>query len=361
MARARVATVIAVGLLTTVAAVPVSHAKDSSGSDPAAFLVKPAEQALADRKYGLAVSLWRGIVAIRGDGDEAAWKLAEAWTLAGEFEAAVEELERYAAAVDDTEKKERARDEIRALGKRPKGFSGKVFVVDSATKQAADAFKRGRALFKKKKYADAVALFKAGTVMAPDMPGPYRELGEALGKLGRAEEATDFFVRYLKLRPFGKNADVVRKRLTKAGAVGKLTIESSFECEQLWMNRQPVPVKKLPAKDLVVAPGRYRLLCYNEKLHFARYINADVAKGNRATAKFEWAVVENALDPWGRIVLENPDDPDEMSDIGLWREIGVPVPDDRRSLKVKLRSADGTKSKETHVKLEAGKRVRIEW
>src|SRR5688500_6979294 len=52
-----------------------------AGSDPAAFLVKPAVEAVQARDFGLAVSLYRGIVAIRGDGDEAVWELVEAWQL----------------------------------------------------------------------------------------------------------------------------------------------------------------------------------------------------------------------------------------------------------------------------------------
>jgi tetratricopeptide (TPR) repeat protein len=334
--------------------------KNEKATDPAAFLVKPAEQALDARKYGLAVSLYRGIVAIRGDGDESVWKLAEAWTLAGEFDAAIEELERYESAVTDKAKKERAREEIASLETRPKGFSGNVFNVASADKQAAEAFKQGRKLFGAKKYAEAVVLFRAGIVMAPDMPGSYRELGEAYDKLGKSQEATDFFIRYLRLRPFGKNADQVRKRLEKAGVVGKLSIESSFPCELVMMDRQTVP-GKLPIANMVVAPGKHRLLCYTEKYHFASYIWADVTKGGSAKAKFEWAIIENALDPWGRIVLENPAEAGEFTDIGLWKEIGVPIPDDRRSLSVKLKAADGTKTKETLVKLEPGKRIKIEW
>lgn len=365
----RLGSVIAVAVLTLAADGRETAAKGKKGnadksekaaSDPAGFLIKPAEDALAARKYGLAVSLWRGVVAIRGDGDPAVWKLAEAWTLAGEFESAIEELERFSAATGDKAEELKADEEIEALRKRPEGFTSNAFTVEQATKQATEAFKRGRKLYAAKKYADAVAMFKAGSVMAPDMPGSYRELGEAYDKLGKADEATAFFLRYLRLRPFGKNADAIRKRLEKAGVLGKLSIESSVNCEQVVVNRLPLG-KKLPALDLVVAPGRYRILCYNEALHFAHYLRVDVTKGKTTAAKFQLAILENGLDPWGRIVLEDADNPGDMKDIGLWKEIAVPVPDDRRALKVKLRSADGTKTKETLVKLEPGKRLKIEW
>ncbi len=338
-------------------------AETTGSSDAAAFLVKPAEEALKGRKFGLAVSLYRGIVAIRGDGDEAAWKLAEAWTLAGEFDSAVEELERYVAAQTDKDKIEKAEKEISSLEGRIKGFSGgKVFDPVSADTQAKEAFKRGRKLFGDKKYAEAAALFKAGSVMAPDIPGNYRELGEALSKLGRQQEATDFFVRYLRLRPFGKNADEVRKRLEKEGAVGKLSIEASLPCEELWMDRQPFPKdKKLPIKEMSVAPGRHKLLCISNTYHIGEYISVTVAKKDKAKVAWNWAIIENALDPWGRIVVEVPDDPDKFQDVGLWKELGHPVPEDRRALRAKLKAADGSKTKEITLKLEPGKRVKVEW
>jgi hypothetical protein len=59
--------------------------------------------------------------------------------------------------------------------------------------------------------------------------------------------------------------------------------------------------------------------------------------------------------------MENPDRQTEMNDIGVWDEIGVPVPDDRRALKVVMRAADGSKRRELLLKLEAGNRVPLVW
>jgi tetratricopeptide (TPR) repeat protein len=329
-------------------------------SDLAEFIVRPAEDALRDRKLGLAVSLWRGVVAIRGDADPAVEKLALAWTLAGEPEAAVEELERRRRAVSEPEVQGEIGKEIIELEHRARGFTGSVFQVVPAEAQAREAFRRGRRAFETRRFADAAAYYRAGIEMAPDLPGNYRELGEALAKLGRGDEATTFFGRYLRLRPFGKNADEVRARLASAGAVGKLSVGSSFPCEQVWINRQPVP-GKLPIKNLVVAGGHYRLLCYSEKYHFARYVNVDVAQGGNVRADFTWAIIENRLDPWGRIVMENPDRQSEMNDIGVWNEIGVPVPEDQRPLKILLRAGDSSRRKEVYLKLEAGKRIPLAW
>lgn len=350
-------------ILVTCCAV-AAHAAERRRADLAAFLVKPAEGALAARKFGLAVSLWRGIAAIRGDADPALLKLARAWTLAGEFDAAIEELERHRRALSrsggDTAEIAAINKQIAELERRPKGFTGGVFEIVPAEAQAREAFKRGRRAMKARRYADAAALFRAGAEMAPDLPGNHRELGDALAKLGREAEATEFLLRYLRLRPFGRNADEIRAKLAPTGALGSLDVTSSFDCEQVWMNRQPVPLE-LPVAGLAVAPGRYRLLCYSEKFHFARYISVDVPRGETARAEFTWAIIENKLDPWGRIVMENPDRESEMYDIGVFDEIGVPVPEDRRPLKFVMRAADSSKRKEVRIKLEAGKRIPLVW
>jgi tetratricopeptide (TPR) repeat protein len=339
---------------------PAGASADGVDRTLADFLDKDAAAALKDRKFGLAISLYRGIVAIRGAADPAVWSLVEAWQLAGENESAIEELERFAAATKDEAEATKARAKIAEIEKLVAGFSSSVFEVTAAAKQAETAFKKGRGFFDKKQYAEAVALFRAGIEMAPDLPGNYRELGEAYDKLGRSQEATEFFVRYVKMRPFGKNADEVRKRLEKAGEVGKLSVETSFPCDQVLMNRQLL-TQKLPVKDMVVAPGKYKLLCVNTKYHLAHYIRAEVPKGGSAKAVFAWAVFLNKLDPWGRISIENPADPTQMKDVGLFDEFGVAVPDDRRALKLKLTSGDRTKSEERLIKVEPGKTIELTW
>lgn len=367
MASRGVVAVIAVGLLTfsvdSVAAKKKKPAAEAAPSgDLAAFLVKPAEEAMKKRDYALAVSLYSGIVAIRGTGDEAMWKLAEAWEIAGEFESAAEELQRYADTVTDATLKQKAQDKIAELGRREGGFGSGKFTPKTAKKEAAIAFKKGRDFFKKKKYAEAVLMFRAGIEMAPNMAGNYRELGQAYEKLGRGAEANDFFVRYLRMHPFGKNADEVRKQLAKAKLLGKVSIESSFPCEQVWVNGQPMEAKmKLPVKELTMAPGKYKALCYSEQFHLAHYERFEVVAGGSAKLVFAWAILENKLDPWGRIVLENPRKKGEMIDIGLFPEIGVPIPDDKRALDVVLTAGDGSKKVKRTLRLDAGKRHAIKW
>jgi tetratricopeptide (TPR) repeat protein len=315
---------------------------------------------MEDRKYALAISLWRGVVAMRGDDDDAAWKLAEAFTLAGQFKSASRALAYYAAAVRDPVKKQKAQEEIASLDRREKGFSSGRFAPMPAVNEAKEAFKRGRAAFKAKKYEAASLYFKAGIVMAPDLAGNYRELGESLDKLGRAGEANEFFMRYLRIRPFGKNADNVRARLAKAKLVGALTIQSALPCDEVWIEGQRVP-GKLPIKAHPVAPGSYRLLCYSDTYHHAQYEDVEVKVGESVTAAFNWAILQNKLDPWGRVVIENPGDKSQMMDIGLWPEVGVPVPADRRALKIVMTAGDGSKKKEELVKLAPGQRYVLKW
>jgi tetratricopeptide (TPR) repeat protein len=324
------------------------------------FLVRPAQKALDERKYPLAVSLWRGVVAMRGDADESAWKLAEAWTLAGQFKAASRALGYYAAAVKDPLKQQKAQEEMASLDKREKGFSSGRFTPTPAVNEAKEAFKRGRAAFKGKKYEAAALYFKAGIVMAPDLAGNYRELGESLDKLGRSGEANEFFMRYLRIRPFGKNADNVRTRLSKAKLVGNLTIQSALPCDEVWIEGQQVPMK-LPVKAHPVAPGSYRLLCYSDTYHHAQYEEVEVKVGEQITATFNWAILQNKLDPWGRVVIENPNDKTQMMDVGLWPEVGVPVPADRRALRIVMTAGDGSKKKEELVKLAPGQRYVLKW
>jgi tetratricopeptide (TPR) repeat protein len=329
------------------------------GDDLAAFLVPPAEAALRQRQLGLAVPLWRGVVAIRGEGDDAAVKLADAWALAGEYDEAAEQLTRYAQTTSDERKGSEARERAVELGERPRGFAAEPLRLMAATRQAREAMARGERLRRGGRVEDAVKLFRAAIELAPDDVAAYRALAGAYAALGREQEARDLLVRYLRLRPFGKQADATRKQLGGSGVLGKLAVKSSFPCDEVWVNRQKLPPRT--RGDLVVAPGKYRLLCYSGRYHFARYLDLEVPAAGRVVAEFRWALLLNRLDPWGRIVIENPDRENQMYDVGLWDEVGVPVPEDGRVLKVTLRAGDDSRSKETELRLEPGKRYSLAW
>jgi hypothetical protein len=61
------------------------------------------------------------------------------------------------------------------------------------------------------------------------------------------------------------------------------------------------------------------------------------------------------------VVIENPGDKTQMMDVGLWPEVGVPVPTDRRALRIVMTAGDGSKKKEELVKLAPGQRYVLKW
>src|SRR5262249_59738178 len=111
-----------------------------------------------------------GVGVLRGDADPALEKLAYAGTLAGELDAAIEELERHKRALGDGAAQDAVTKQIVDLERRPRGFTGSVFQVVPAVAQAKEAFRRGRVAFEQKRWADAAGLYRAGIEMAPHLP-----------------------------------------------------------------------------------------------------------------------------------------------------------------------------------------------
>lgn len=333
-----------------------------SPAELSAFLEEPAREAVRRRDYALAVSLYRGILEIRGEGDEAAWHLAEVFQFAREPDAAVEVLERYAAVVRDAAARRRALDRITTLRKTDYRFGSGRFAPRPALRQAVAAFKKGRALFRQELYAEAALLFRAGIVMAPNMPGSYRELAEAYGRLGRAAEADAFFAEYLRLHPFGQNADAVRAQLADTGLLGSVTIASSFPCEQVWLNGQPVPLERHPpGSRITLSPGRYKALCYVERYHHVQFERFGIVAGGATKVEFAYAILLNELDPWGRITIEDPRRRGVLVDIGLFPELGVAVPPDGRDLQLVLVSGDHSHREQRTIRVTPGARLIVRW
>jgi tetratricopeptide (TPR) repeat protein len=59
----------------------------------------------------------------------------------------------------------------------------------------------GVALYKKKKYTEAIVAYQRALALVPDAAGPYRELGRCYWQLNRLDDAIDSFVEYLNLLP----------------------------------------------------------------------------------------------------------------------------------------------------------------
>jgi tetratricopeptide (TPR) repeat protein len=339
-----------------------ARAAGAAGAD-ATFIetaAKAADAAQDPDHQGRAISLWRGVVAIKGDGDPAAKGLHRALVVAGFFKRAKEVVERYAAATADAKEKQWAQEEALSLDSREAGYGATAKIVP-ATKQARLAFARGQKAFKAKRYEEAIAYFKAGAVMDPEVTGNFRELAASFEKLGRTAEAAAFYSQYMYLRPFGETAPFVVQRLTALKHIGTVDISTSFPCARWVINGDEAPSKVSLPRRLSLPPGSYRILCYNETYRFASYSDFTVAAGGNVVASIDWALVVNRLDPGLRWKIEHPTD-GTMRDLGTDAEIGVPVPSDRRALKVVIYSpSDPRTQKEMFLKLEPGKRVEVKW
>jgi hypothetical protein len=326
------------------------------------FLVKPAESAADKREFARAIALYQALVVARGPGSAEARRLATLWTLAGQTDDAVRVLRTFVATSDDPSAVREARNELERLSKNPDPFA-RQFELYAVDGEAKKAFKLGRSAFASKKWGDALVYFTMGYALAPDLPGFLRELGATYDKLGAKDKKLDFYRAYLLRRPFGKNADLVRAELAKEkGVLGSLTISSSLPCQEVWLNRQLVP-GKLPRKDLKLAPGTYKGLCFNPKYEIAIFEYVELGGGNTVAMTFNWAIIVNSLkQPLGRISIENPKAAGTMIDLGITNpEIGVVVPADGRALRVLLKDDSGARQEERFLKLRPGQREVIKW
>lgn len=327
-----------------------------------AFLVVTAEKHKKARAWGKAIPLYQALVVARGPASPEAEQLAKLWTLAGQNEEAVAVWRGVAAASQDEAQKTRAEAEVARLGKVKDPFADKLQLSPQPL-EAKKSFALGRSSFTAKKYGDALVYFHMGYALAPDLPGFLRELGATYDKLGATDRKREFYQRYLLQRPFGSNADLVRKDLKKSNAeLGTLSVSSSLPCTELWINRQRL-TGPMPQGGVAVAPGVYKGLCFVPKYEMALFEYATVAAGASAELSFRWAVIVNKLEkPLGRIAIENPKSPGVMMDLGVSSpEIGVALPPDDRKLRVQLRDDAGTRSEERFIRLEPGQRQVLQW
>jgi tetratricopeptide (TPR) repeat protein len=267
-----------------------------------------------------------------------------------------------AAATSDDAQRQRAQTEVARLSARPDPFADKLQLQPAVT-EANKSFALGRAAFAAKKYGDALVYFHMGYTLAPDLPGFLRELGATYDKLGAADRKLEFYQRYLLQRPFGANADLVRKDLRKDNAqLGTLVVNSSLPCTELWINRQRL-TGPMPQGGVSVAPGVYKGLCFVPKYEMALFEYATVGAGASAELSFRWAVIINKLEkPLGRIAIENPQAPGVMMDLGVSSaQVGVALPRDDRKLRIVLRDDAGTRSDERYIRLEPGQSQVIQW
>jgi len=350
-----------------------ANKRGKAKSDPAsgalrsklsAFLVPLARDAAKSAATrGKAVSLYRGLVAARGPGDPIALELARTYRVAEDYSAAAAVYRAFAAETNDRAAAADARAEADEVDAQPTPFS-RSFAEQPALAEARKVWNKGRKASRRKKWDEALVYYQMAAGLAPEMPGPMRELGTVYRKLDRPEQARSYFHAYLRRRPVGKIANEVRKQLNKDDTLGRVTVTGTkkLRCEQVWVQGLFVS-QKLPIKSLALPEGRYRWLCFNNKYGLAYYKWVDVPRGGQVEANFRWAIVVNALKkPYGRVRIEDARNPDVMQDLGLaLNEVGVPVPDDGRALRVKLISDDRSRIEDRLVKLSAGERTVIKW
>lgn len=318
-----------------------------------------AKRAVKAKQWARAIPFYQALVVARGPGSVEAKQLASLWARANQNDDAAETWRAYAAAVE-AERATALAEADRLIAQRDPNASR--LNLSPLVAEARRAFALGRAAFKKRRFGDALVYFHVGNALAPELPGFLRELGATYDKLGASVQRRELYRRYLVQRPFGANADVVRAELAKEKDVlGTLLVSSSLPCTQLWVNRQRIA--KPPVTGIVVAPGEYKGLCFDEKLEMALFEYATVEPGKPAVMEFRWGIVENALErPFGRIALENPKAPGTMIDLGITsREVGVAAPGDGRALKMVLKDDSGTRTEERLVKIAPGQRLVVRW
>jgi tetratricopeptide (TPR) repeat protein len=339
-----------------------SVATRKSRAQLSAFLVAAAQRAARARDWARAIPLFEALVVARGASSAESKQLATLWTLAGQNERAAEAWSDYAAATEVPAERAQAQSEVARLSGVSDPFADKLALAE-LTGDARRAFALGRAAFAARQYGDALVYFHMGYALAPELLGFLRELGATYDKLGADKPKRDFYLRYLRQRPFGANADFVRAQLAKdRDVLGTLQVSSSLPCTELWINRQRL-TGKLPSKGIVVAPGNYKGLCFNPRFEMALFEYATVEAGKPAAMTFRWGIVENRLEhPFGRIALENPKAPGVMIDLGITsREVGVAAPADGKKLKMILKDDSGVRTETRMVEIELGQRLVVKW
>jgi tetratricopeptide (TPR) repeat protein len=328
------------------------------------FLEKPAKQAVKDKEWALAVSLYRGLVAARGKAGDDALELAKAWNLAKQYEEAARVYEEFAAVTTDGEKRRDALQEVVRLRDFEDPFQ-RDFVANHATKEAKEAFSRGRKAQKKKKWGDALLYFEMAGALDPSLAGVIREIGTTYGRLGAKDEKLKFLLDYLWRSPMGPFSDEVRKdikQMKKTKELGYLNVVSKLACEEVWVVGQRV-TKKLPIKKLSLAPGRYKWLCFAGKYGMAYFKEVDIEAGKTATLEFYWAILVNALEnPWGRIVIEDARAKGVLRDVGIQvTEYGIIVPADGSALQMQLKGPTGAVLETRFPRIATGTREVVKW
>lgn len=273
-------------------------------------------------------------------------QLGRTLSMSGQFEEAIEVYEDALQRDPGGPAASEVKQEIKRLKNAPAPFRDQLPTKFRATAQARRAFRDGMALSRRKKYREALPYLRAALVLDPELPGTYRVLGGIYGKLGDPKKEREFLRDYLRIRPDGRLADLVRKRLKGSGLLTALTLTSSFPCE-IWVNGRPMG-RSTPVKDLLLPKGSYTISFINGEYHVIRNKRVRVEAGGKSTVSFAFGVLKVDLNPWARVRADG-------RDLGLWNTLGLPVGEYRLSLV----AHDGSKRKKMPVFVEEGKTTTV--
>jgi tetratricopeptide (TPR) repeat protein len=318
-------------------------------SDDGAWLEKAAEQAIITGKYARAVSLLRGLVALRPKDPSPIYRLGEVYTLAGQYEEAIVEYRRFAERKEaDPSRKARAESEAKRLEEAPAPFSEQLFRPTPALEEAKRLFDEGKKDAQANRFAAAANELQAALLLDPDLPGPYRMLGAVYGKIGDKMQEKLFLADYLRVRPDGKIADTVRQRLANEHMLGTLSLDTSFPCE-VTINGRDLG-KSTPLKGFALPAGKYLVDLENKQYHIIGRLRFDVQVAKDTAKKFKFGVLGTKLDPWARVRIDG-------KDVGLFDEVGVP----EGKHHVEYKSHDGAKEKAVDLEIKDRQREKLSW
>jgi len=270
-----------------------------SGREDVSWLTKPAERAAINTQYARAALLYQGALALVPNDPVLLWRLAEIYTMGGQFSMAQATYRLWLKIGKDPAKVTRAKSEIRRLATAPAPFveSDDTRAQVRQRTFAMKAVRRARSLRRARKYRAAIRYLQASLVMDPTLVGAYRLIGALYGRLRDRKSEQAFYVKYLSLRPGGRLAALVRRKLKASPLLGKVTFKASFPC-MVFINRGLLDARRrTPLRDVLLPPGQYTVVFYDRKYHFGRKLRVQVEAGKRQTVSAEFGVLAVRLKP----------------------------------------------------------------
>ncbi len=317
------------------------------------WLIKDAETAINLGQTGKAIAIYRGAVVLRDEDPELVFRLADAYRMAGELAEASQEFRRFLEISKDPKRRKEAREAIAVMAKMPALFVDRDLKREVYSREhGVEAFKRGRAMSRKKRNDMAVRYFEAALMLDPTLVGVLRWLGQIYAATDDKTKAAEYYARYLRTMPAGKNADIVRKRLMEVDEkfMGSLSLTSSYPCE-VWINGVPVTGRSTPIKNFRLPDGEYSIVFYNREYHIGHKQRVFVKRTEQETIHFPFGILETKLEPWARVRVDG-------LDVGLWNTVGIPARD--KPYTVRFVSHDGKKRMEKQITIEAEKTVTVD-